>query len=628
MSVPNPQAEKQRINRFSKYWRKFKEDSSFIRFYLWKYRRWVGFGLLTLVTVDILELFPPIYLKNAIDVVVEQRPKRYLATLALAYFATTLIQGFCRYGWRMFLIRSSMFAGRDLRQTFTEHLLGLSASFFDKRRIGDLMSLTTNDVDAVRMAVGPGLLTFADALFYLMTVPVAMMILSPKLTLLAFVPFPLLPWFVMRNETEIHARFQKVQESFSKLAAMAQENLNGIRVVKAFAREDVQLQRFKELGEEYIQLNMDLAKVQSAFGPTLDLTMSLGMVLLLFVGGKSVIGSAVTLGTFVAFQRYIQKMVWPMTAIGLSLSYYQRSIVSSQRMKEVLGISSDIVEATHPSLPVNYVPGGAWKTRGALEFRNLSFAFPGVDRLALKNIQLTVEPGERVAFVGVIGSGKSSLLSLLPRLYPVSDGMIFVDSIDINQWPIAELRNQIGYVGQELFLFSETVIENVAFGLAERSHDNLVHRALDQASVREDVRTLVNSFNTRLGERGVNVSGGQKQRLTIARALAKEPSILVLDDALSSVDVQTEEKILQGLRNRSGKNTELIGAHRISTVKDADRIIVLQNGSIFEQGTHEQLIANKSGIYHGFYEQQRLQEDFEEFFQSYDEKIPVPEGVL
>ena len=628
MSVPNPQNEKQRISRFSKYLRKFREDSSFLRFYLWKYRRWVGFGLLTLVTVDILELFPPIYLKNAIDVVVEQRPKRFLATLAIAYFVTTLIQGFCRYGWRMFLIRSSMFAGRDLRQTFTDHLLGLSASFFDKRRIGDLMSLNTNDVDAVRMALGPGLLTFADAIFYLMTVPVAMLILSPKLTLLAFVPFPLLPWFVMRNETEIHARFEKVQQSFSKLAAMAQENLNGIRVTKAFAREDVQLQRFRELGEEYIQLNLNLAKVQSAFGPTLDFTMSLGMVLLLFVGGKSVIGSAVTLGTFVAFQRYIQKMVWPMTAIGLSLSYYQRSIVSSQRMKEVLGISSDIVETPTPSLPSDYVPGGAWKTRGALEFRNLSFSFPGVDRLALRDINLRVEPGERIAFVGVIGSGKSSLLSLLPRLYPVSDQMIFVDGIDINQWPLAELRNQIGYVGQELFLFSETVLENVAFGLAEHSHGSLVHRALDQAAVRDDVRSLVNSFDTRLGERGVNVSGGQKQRLTIARALAKEPSILVLDDALSSVDVHTEEKILQGLRGRAGKNTELIGAHRISTVKDADRIVVLQNGSISDQGTHEQLIAKKSGIYFGFHEQQRLQEDFEEFFQSYDEKVPAPEGVV
>jgi ATP-binding cassette subfamily B protein len=614
--------------------RRLLAESSFLRHYAWKYRKLVGIGLLALVVVDGLEILPPILLKDAVDVVTEHRPLRQLGILAGAYLLTALVQGVGRYGWRMYLVRASMYSGRDLREKYATHLFRLSVSFFDRRRVGDLMSFATSDVDAVRMALGAGLLTFADALFFFTSVPVAMYLLSPRLTLLAFLPLPILPFFVARSEREIHARFRRSQEAFSKLAAMASENLGGIRVIKAFAREDVQREQFAEAGREFIRRNLRLARVQVAFGPTLDFTMSLGLVALLWIGGRGVIEDAVTLGTFVAFQRYIQKMVWPMAALGMAFSHYQRAVASSDRLKEVFAQSTDVPEPAQPKFPEGAVPGGIWRTRGGIELRQLTFRFPGVERDALAGLNLTIAPGERVALVGGIGSGKSALLSLIPRLYPVARGMLLIDGVDVNDWDLRELRAQVGYVSQEVFLFSETVTENVAYGLAEWASASdpaspeaatlvpRVHEATGLASVHEDVRGLVRGYDTRLGERGVNLSGGQKQRLTIARAVAMRPPILVLDDALAAVDVQTEERILSSLRARPGRNTELIAAHRISTVKDADRIVVLHQGRIQAMGTHAELLRDAGGIYAHFHRQQRMKEDLEHYL----ERLDAPEG--
>jgi ATP-binding cassette subfamily B protein len=575
--------------------------------------------------VDLLEIIPPIFLKRVVDITLDKGPASLLGWMALSYVGISLVQGVCRYGWRMFLIRSSIFAGRDLREKYARHLFTLSASFFDRQRMGDLMSLATNDVEAVRIAIGTGLLVLADSLFYLMTVPVAMYWLSPKLTLLACLPLPLIPLLVLRNEKQVHERFKKVQECFGKISAMTQENLNGIRVVKAFAREDTQIQRIREVGQEYAQLNLSLARVQSAVGPSMDFVMSLGLVILLFVGGGSMIHdpqSAITVGTFVAFQRYIQKMVWPMSALGMAINYYQRAVTSSRRLKDVFQMTTDVPDPL-PNVPVGNLPANLSRTQGGIEFRNLYFNFPGAPHRVLKEINLTIEPGERVAFVGAIGAGKSAILSLLPRLYPIQRGMLWIDGVDVNDWPVEELRRQVGYVSQDVFLFSETVLENVAFGLHEWIEESGQSRIVDEAraieevtqlaSVHEEITGLSAAYKTRLGERGINLSGGQKQRLTIARALAKKPSILVLDDALSSVDVQTEEKILRSLRSRPGRNTEVIAAHRISTIKDADRIVVLKNGQIIEMGTHPQLIQKRSGEYWKFFEQQQLKEDLENY---------------
>jgi ATP-binding cassette subfamily B multidrug efflux pump len=354
----------------------------------------------------------------------------------------------------------------------------------------------------------------------------------------------------------------------------------------------------------------------------------MGLVLLLYVGGGGIVNSpahAVTLGTFVAFQRYIQKMVWPMAALGMALSLYQRSVTSSNRLKETFVQRTDVPDSPESGeLFAQLSHSVSNGPIGRVEFRNLSFNFPGTSVAVLSDISLNVEPGERVAFVGTIGAGKSALLSLLPRLYPVGRGMLFIDGLDVNDWPVTELRKRVGYVSQDVFLFSESVSDNIAYGLHEWSSSgpsvSSIEEATQLASVHQDVLGLVGSYKTRLGERGVNLSGGQKQRLTIARALAKNPAILVLDDALSSVDVQTEEKILRGLADRPGRNTEIIAAHRISTVKNADRIVVLDNGSIRQMGKHEELIADRRGAYRKFYEQQQLKEDLENYAEQLDQE--------
>ncbi len=618
-----------------------------LRHYFWKYRRLVCVGFAALVMVDGLEVVPPLLMMLAIDLALG-KPMHYrlgslaweptFASLALIYVGVALLQGAGRYGWRMYLIRASVLSGRDLRGSFARHLFGLGASFFDRTPIGALMSLSTNDVEAVRNMIGSGFLTLADSLIYFVTVPIVMWMLSPKLTLIAFIPLPFLPWIIRRNEREIHQRFEQVQECFGELSAMTQESLNGVRVLKAFSKEAVQAQRFKDLGERFVKLNLRLARVQSSFGPTMDFAMSLGMVSLLVVGGGMIIrnhgisesnlgAGSITLGVFVAFQRYIQKMVWPMAALGVALGIYERSVSSSQRIEKIESENCDVRDSEKTELPAGAVPGGAWKTSGKIEFRNLGFRFPGSEQPVFKDISLTVEPGERVAFVGMIGSGKSALLSLLPRLYPVGSGMLFIDGVDVNRWPLRELRRQVGYVGQEVFLFSESVLENIAYGLHGRlaglDREPAIRDAAELACVHGEVSGFVSAYQTRVGERGVSVSGGQKQRLTIARAIVKEPPILVLDDALSAVDVQTETKLLEGLRSRPGRNTELIAAHRISTVREADRIVVLDRGEISQIGTHSELSARRSGIYWQFCQQQRFQEDLIRYEQSLVEEVSV-----
>ncbi|MGK5086731.1 ABC transporter ATP-binding protein [Bdellovibrionota bacterium FG-2] len=613
-----------RISQFSQTLARLGQESFLLREYLWKYRKLVGWGLVTLFIVDILEILPPFFMKQAVDVATGNEPLSVLGYAVAGYFGVAILQGFCRYGWRVFLIRSAILTGRDLRNRFSSHLLGLSASFFDRKPIGEMMSLATSDVEAVRMAVGSGVLVFADAVFYFLTVPVAMWFLSPRLTLIALLPLPIVPWIIFRNEHEMHHRFERVQDAFGKLSSMAQEGLSGIRVVKAFAKEDVQNRRFDEAGQAYVRLNMELAWVRNRFSPTLDFTMSIGLVLLLFIGGRALIfegssniGAALTLGTFVAFQRYIQKMVWPMAALGMAITIFQRAGTSSLRLKEILDEQTDVPHPVGPRLPGGLTvpaPRG-YRTMGRVELTHLSFTYPGSEKPVLRDISLTIEAGERVAFVGRVGSGKSALLSLLPRLYPVGAGMISVDGVDINEWPMGELRRQVGYVSQDVFLFSDTVTENLSLGL-ELPESAALQEALDVSAVHEEILALRESFSTVLGERGVNLSGGQKQRLTIARALAKHPPILVLDDALSSVDTQTEEKILSALRARPGRNTELIAAHRISTIQDADRIVVLEEGGIVQLGRHRDLLLDTQGIYYHFYEQQRVREELERYADS------------
>lgn len=601
---------------------KFREDCSLLIEGLWRYRKSVLIGLLALAVVDGIEVLPPLFLKRAVEFVVHRESVQVLGLVVAGYLATTLIQSACRYLWRMYLIRSSVFAGRDLRERFTQHLFSLGAGFYDRTSLGELMNLATTDVEAVRMAIGTGLLVLADSLFYLTAVPLVMVTLSPLLTLLVCLPLPLIPIVVSRNEKKVHSRFEKVQECYGRISSLAHENLTGVKVVKTFVGEHAQIERMKELGEEFVRLNLSLARIQTSLGPTLDLLMSAGMVLLLAVGGGMLIkqGSslgpeatatgAISLGTFVAFQRYIQKMVWPMTAVGMAVNYYQRSVTSSHRLKAIFAIEPDAPAAHEASLAsapkIRKLSGAA--SRGKIEFRGLSFSYPGCSSLALQNIRLTVDPGERVALVGGVGSGKTTLLSLLPRLYSVPSGLLFIDDRDINEWPLEELRELVGYVGQEVFLFRDTVYENLALGHPPgAARYGEVQTAAQIANVHQEILGLAQGYDTKLSERGMNLSGGQRQRATLARALAKEPSILILDDAFSSVDVKTENSILKSLRSRSKRNTELIAAHRLSLVQDADRIVVLAQGKILEEGTHLSLV-KAGGEYARMFEKQALAE--------------------
>jgi ATP-binding cassette subfamily B multidrug efflux pump len=587
--------------------------TSILRFYLWKYRRFVILGLLTLALVDFLELVPPLILKAAIDHTVQNKPFTDLLVLAGAYFLTLFFQGVGRWGWRTFLIRSSYFAGSDIRNSFVEHLFKLSPRFYDKHRVGELMAHATGDVESIRHFLGSGFLIFADALLYIVSVPIAMYWLSPKLTLLVMIPLPIIPFIVFKLENLIHERYTQSQNHFSELSAMAQEALNGVRVTKAFAKENIQQKRFEDLGQEYVRLNLRLARVQSSFGPLMDFFTSIGLVLLVIFGGQWVATDAVTLGTFVAFQRYIQKMVWPMMGVGFAVSFYQRALASSDRLKKIFQIEPEIDDQK----VVNPVAWTGIQSQGDLEFKNLNFRFPSdiESPWVLKNINLKINSGERVAFIGRVGSGKSALLGLIPRLYQAPDRTIFLDGTPIEEWPLAALRTQIGFVSQDVFLFSDTVFENVNFGQARNNEtpQSRFDAAMGVSQMAEELSRFTLGQETLLGERGVNLSGGQKQRMTLARAIALQPPILILDDALSSVDVKTEAAVLAQLRLRKGRNTELIAAHRISTVKDADRIMVMHQGEIVDQGTHDDLIQKRSGIYYQFYEQQRLKEDLEHF---------------
>jgi ATP-binding cassette subfamily B multidrug efflux pump len=596
------------------------ENTSFLRFYFKKYIHWMWIGLSALFLVNILDLFLPLIIKSAIDQVLLKK-SNHLLILAFAYLFISLVQGLCRYAWRMYLIRSSIFSGRDLRAQYTDQLFHLSSSFFDQHRTGDLMSLATNDVESVRIALGTGVLVLVDALFYVLTLPVVMWMLSPQLTLWTCFPLLLIPFVALRNEKEIHRRFTQAQDSLGRVSSFVQESFGGIRLTKAFADEEVQIGRMKILCDELRELNLRVSKIQCTTGPLMDFLMSLGLVILIFGAGRMLIlepAAGITLGTFVAFQRYIQKLVWPMSALGVSMNYFHKAFASTHRLKGILSKPRYLDElGTHFSSRIVHQRLG-----GGIELRGLSFAYPqDPKKFILKDLNLSICPGEKVAIFGGVGSGKSTLLSLIPGLYLPNRGMLLIDDIDIHDWSLEMLRESIGYVTQETFLFSESILENLAFGLTQWIHQeeqtvalkNQIEQAAQRVMMYEEIERLPLSFSTPLTERGGNLSGGQRQRLSIARALAKQPSILILDDALSSVDLATEQEILKSLRVENKERTELSASQRISSLRNADKIVVLHQGELVQMGSHQELIRTRSGRYWNLFEKQQIQEELEAY---------------
>ena len=579
--------------------REFWEKSLIYRVFVKKYKRYFIIGTLSLIAVDIINIFPPLIIKKVIDVFSTEVNLSKIAVLSGLFILVSLSQGVCRYLWRIHFIGTSFRCDYDLRMAFFGHIETLSRKFFQKYKTGDLMSRATNDIGAVRMAVGPGLLIGLDAIFYFIVVPPVIIYLSPKLSLYTFLLMPLTPYIAYKIKDVIDKRFRDVQEQFSRISEKVQENTSGIRIVKSFNMSRQEERLLRDLCKDFMKKNLKLAIPQSLLGPVFEYITYMGVILLLFMGGKMVLEGAITLGTLVAFQRYISMMVWPMTAIGWCLSLLQRGNASMKRIDEVMDERSEIVSKIDTTR--QFTP------KGEIEFRDVNFRYDNQTEWVLKGINLKIPAGQRVAIVGPIGSGKSTLASMLSRMIPVSDKSLFIDGVDINTIDIKILRRHIGYVPQDTFLFSERITDNLLFGIETAGGSNNVEELARMAGIESEIQELPYRYESYLGERGINLSGGQKQRITIARALAINPNIIILDDCLSAVDARVEEIIIKNILQKFPGRTMLVVTHRLPAVRNFDMIVVMQDGMVVEKGTHEQLI-KINGLYTSLYTKEVLEE--------------------
>ena len=538
----------------------------------------------------------------------------------LIILGVNLVSGVFLFWQRRLLINASRHIEYDMRRDFYAALVDQPLEYFQNNRVGDLMARATNDLSAVRQIVGPMILYSFQAVFALAIVLPIMLNVSVKLTLLLLIPMPFVSLTVKFLGQQIHVRFEKIQEFFSDITARAQENLTGVRVIRAYAQENSEIEKFQELNNEYARRNIALVKFAAAMRPLLFFFIGLGFVIIVAVGVPMAVRGEITAGDFTAFILYLQRMIWYLIALGYVVNLYQRGTASLKRFNAILETEPTIGDAPD----ARQQP----KIKGKIEFRNLTFAYDG--KSVLKDINLTIEPGETVAFVGKTGSGKSTLISLIPRLLDAPEGTVLVDDIPVRKFPLEQLRKAIGVVPQETFLFSDSIAANIAFGVdtngsktanhelqtanGEQQTANNGHISVEKAAavagLAEDINGFPYKYEQRVGERGISLSGGQKQRTAIARAVMRDPRILILDDSLSAVDTYTEEKILRGLRDVRTDRTTLIVSHRVSTIRDADLICVLHDGRIVERGTHDELI-NLGGEYADLYQRQLLEEELE-----------------
>lgn len=577
--------------------REFLTLRDFFARHKWRYLA----GIACLLTVDLLQVFTPQVLKAAADafeggVITRALLLRYVVALLL--LAVGIAVG--RFGWRFFIIGASRLLEMELRNRFFTHLEKLSANFFNRRTVGDLMAHATNDIGAVRMATGPGIVTAVDSVFLTLS-GIATMVytIDLKLTLLALVPMPILIIAIIHFGREINRRFRRVQESFSNITATAEENLNGMRVVKAFVQEEAEIEKFARQNEEYIRRNLFLVRVWGLFDPLMQWLSGLSLVIVIGYGGYLTLLGRISLGDFVAFTSYLGLITGPIMGFGWVINNLQRGIASMARINDILHEVPDIQDSPHARpLP---------EVRGEIEFRGLTFRYQPDLPVVLSNITFRLPAGRTLGILGRTGSGKSTLVNLLLRIYDPPAGTIFIDGRDIREIPLADLREIIGYVPQENFLFSATLAENIAFARDTWTEEE-VRRAAEIAALTEDVNGFRDGFQTVVGERGVTLSGGQKQRAAIARAILKNPRILILDDCLSAVDTRTEEMILRRLEQVLAGRTGIVISHRVSTLeRAADFIIVLDQGRIIEAGTHNELLRRR-GQYWQTYQRQLLEE--------------------